>query len=155
MNSTGLLVLVIVTALVFDFTNGFHDTANAMATSIATGALRPRLAVLVSAIGNFAGAFISLKVATTIAKGIVDSHLITLQVISAALLGAILWNLLTWWLGLPSSSSHALIGGLIGAAWAVKENASSRPSSPRAGRLGGRALLAPPGARAAPRGRGA
>jgi inorganic phosphate transporter, PiT family len=120
MGSDVLLVAVIVTALAFDFTNGFHDTANAMATSIATRALSPRVAVGLSAALNFAGAFISIKVATTIAEDIVDSHLITLEVLFAGLLGAILWNLATWALGLPSSSSHALIGGLVGAALVSK-----------------------------------
>ncbi|HEY2600813.1 MAG TPA: inorganic phosphate transporter [Thermoleophilaceae bacterium] len=117
MGSELLLIIVIVVALGFDFTNGFHDTANAMATSIATRALRPKVAVLLAAALNFAGAFISLKVATTIAKGIVDSSHITLDVLLAGLVGAIVWNLVTWYLGLPSSSTHALIGGLIGAAW--------------------------------------
>jgi PiT family inorganic phosphate transporter len=111
-----LLVLVVVTALVFDFTNGFHDTANAMATSIATRALPPRKAVALSAVLNFVGAFISIEVATTIAEDIVDDQLITLEMLFAGLVGAILWNLTTWALGLPSSSSHALIGGLVGAA---------------------------------------
>jgi PiT family inorganic phosphate transporter len=114
-----LLVAVIVTALAFDFTNGFHDTANAVATSISTRAMPPRVAVAFSAILNFVGAFISLKVATTIASGIVAAHATTTTVVFVALLGAIAWNLITWWLGLPSSSSHALIGGLVGAAWAA------------------------------------
>jgi inorganic phosphate transporter, PiT family len=111
-----LLVVVVVTALAFDFTNGFHDTANAMATSIATRALAPRRAVALSAVLNFAGAFISIEVATTIAEDIVDEQLITLEILFAGLLGAILWNLATWALSLPSSSSHALIGGVVGAA---------------------------------------
>ena len=115
-----LLVVVIVTALGFDFTNGFHDTANAVATSISTRAMPPRLAVAFSAVLNFVGAFISLKVATTIASGIVTTQATTSTVVFAALLGAIAWNLVTWWLGLPSSSSHALIGGLVGAAWAAE-----------------------------------
>jgi inorganic phosphate transporter, PiT family len=115
-----LLVVVIVTALAFDFTNGFHDTANAVATSISTRAMPPRAAVAFSAILNFVGAFISLKVATTIASGIVAAQATTTTVVFAALLGAIAWNLVTWWLGLPSSSSHALIGGLVGAAWAAE-----------------------------------
>jgi len=114
-----LLVVVVVTALGFDFTNGFHDTANAVATTISTRAMPPRLAVAYSAIFNFAGAFISLKVATTVANGIVDSQATTTTVVFAGLVGAIAWNLATWRLGLPSSSSHALIGGLIGAAWAA------------------------------------
>jgi inorganic phosphate transporter, PiT family len=110
------LVAVIVVALFFDFTNGFHDTANAIATSVSTRALSPRVAVLIAAILNFAGAFVSLKVAATIAKGIVDPEAVTLSVILAGLVGAITWNLVTWFLGLPSSSSHALIGGIAGAA---------------------------------------
>jgi PiT family inorganic phosphate transporter len=115
MGSEFLLITVIVVALAFDFTNGFHDTANAMATSIATGALKPRVAVAISAAGNLAGAFISIKVAATIATGIVDTKAISLTLVFAALIGAILWNLVTWALSLPSSSSHALIGGVVGA----------------------------------------
>ena len=111
-----LLVVVIVTALAFDFTNGFHDTANAMATSIATRALSPKVAVTLCALLNFAGAFISIKVAATISSGIVDQGVLDLRTLFAALIGAAAWNLATWALGLPSSSSHALIGGLVGAA---------------------------------------
>jgi PiT family inorganic phosphate transporter len=114
-----ILVIVVATALAFDFTNGFHDTANAVATSISTRALAPRTAVTLAAILNFAGAFISLKVAATVAGGIVDADLVTTTVIFAGLIGAIFWNLLTWWFGLPSSSSHALIGGVVGAAFAA------------------------------------
>src|SRR5436305_3226738 len=113
-----LLVITIAVALAFDFTNGFHDTANAVATSVSTRALSPRLAVLVAAIANLAGAFVTTAVATTIGKGIIDSNLATTKTVLAAVLGAIVWNLLTWWRGLPSSSSHALIGGLVGAALA-------------------------------------
>jgi inorganic phosphate transporter, PiT family len=105
-----VLCLVVATALGFDFTNGFHDTANAMATSIATRALRPRTAVLLAAVLNFVGAFVSLQVAATIAEDIVDPQAITTTVILAGLLGGIFWNPITWRLGLPSSSSHALIG---------------------------------------------
>lgn len=112
-----IVVVVIVTALVFDFTNGFHDTANAMATSIATGALRPKVAVTIAGVLNLVGAFLSIEVAKTISSGLVDDTRITPVVIFAGLVGAILWNLLTWLLGLPSSSSHALFGGLIGATW--------------------------------------
>lgn len=112
---TLLLGIVIITALVFDFTNGFHDTANAMATTISTGALRPKTAVAMSAVLNLVGAFLSVEVAKTISGGIINEQGITTEVIFAALVGAILWNLLTWLLGLPSSSSHALFGGLIGA----------------------------------------
>ncbi|MGI5141580.1 MULTISPECIES: anion permease [unclassified Streptomyces] len=114
---TFLVAAVIVTALAFDFTNGFHDTANAMATSIATGALKPRTAVLISGVLNIFGAFLSTEVAKTISGGIVDDTLVTPGMIFAGLVGAILWNLLTWLVGLPSSSSHALFGGLIGAVW--------------------------------------
>jgi PiT family inorganic phosphate transporter len=111
-----LLVIVIVVALLFDFTNGFHDTANAVATSVSTRALSPRLAVLIASIANLAGAFVTTAVAKTVGKGIIDTGLATPKTVLAALAGAIVWNLLTWWLGLPSSSSHALIGGLVGAA---------------------------------------
>ena len=112
-----IVVVVVVTALVFDFTNGFHDTANAMATSIATGAFRPRTAVASPRCLNVVGAFLSVQVAKTISGGLVDETLINPVVIFAGLVGAILWNLVTWLLGLPSSSSHALFGGLIGATW--------------------------------------
>jgi len=115
MHQSFMLGLVVATALAFDFTNGFHDTANAMATSIATGALKPRVAVGLSAVLNLVGAFLSLAVAATIASGIVDQNFITLQVVFAGLVGGILWNVVTWYLGIPSSSSHALIGGVIGA----------------------------------------
>ncbi len=111
-----LLVITVCFALAFDFTNGFHDTANAVATSVSTRAMSPRLAVLVAALANLAGAFVTTAVATTVGKGIIDSSLATPKTVLAAVIGAIVWNLLTWWLGLPSSSSHALIGGLIGAA---------------------------------------
>jgi inorganic phosphate transporter, PiT family len=111
-----LLVVVVVVALGFDFTNGFHDTANAVATSISTRALSPRLAVAVAAVANLAGAFVTTAVAKTIGKGIIDTGLANEKTVLAALIGAIVWNLVTWWLGLPSSSSHALIGGLVGAA---------------------------------------
>ena len=113
---TGLLVVVIVGGLAFDFTNGFHDTANSIATSVSTGAISPRVAVLISAAANLAGAFVTTAVAKTVGQGIVDTSLVTDQTVLAALLGAIVWNLLTWRLGLPSSSTHALIGGLVGAA---------------------------------------
>ncbi len=116
MSEAVLLLIVVTAALTFDFTNGFHDTANAMATSIATGALKPKAAVALSAVLNLVGAFLSIKVAATIASGIVDSGAITLPIVFAGLLGAIMWNMITWSIGLPSSSSHALIGGVIGAA---------------------------------------
>src|SRR3954470_6653386 len=114
MDSDVLLVIVVATALAFDFTNGFHDTANVVATAISTRAVPPRVAVLFASILNFVGAFVSLKVAATVASGIVDPDQITMTIVFAGLVGAIAWNLLTWFFGLPSSSSHALIGGLVG-----------------------------------------
>ena len=111
-----LIVVVVAIGLAFDFTNGFHDTANYVATWVGTRALSPRPAVLVSAVANLAGAFVTTAVAKTVAKGIIDTNLATEQTMLAALFGAIVWNLLTWRLGLPSSSTHALIGGLVGAA---------------------------------------
>ena len=111
-----LLVLVVVVGLAFDFTNGFHDTANYVATWVGTRALSPRAAVAVSAAANLAGAFVTTAVASTVGKGVIDSGLATEKTVLAALFGAITWNLLTWWRGLPSSSTHALIGGLVGAA---------------------------------------
>lgn len=111
-----LVVVVVLVGLAFDFTNGFHDTANYIATWVGTRAMSPRKAVLVSAIANLAGAFVTTAVATTVGKGIIDTNLATDQTVLAALAGAIVWNLLTWRLGLPSSSTHALIGGLVGAA---------------------------------------
>lgn len=124
MTSTYFLIsLIIVIALVFDYTNGFHDAANAIATTVATKALKPKTALLVAAIGNLVGAFLSEGVAKTVGKDIItvtqDSH--GLYVVLSALVGAIAWNLITWWFGLPSSSSHALIGGLVGAALAASE----------------------------------
>src|SRR6478609_4625417 len=119
---TLIVVLVIALALFFDFTNGFHDTANAMATPIATGALKPKTAVLLAALLNLVGAFLSTEVSKTISGGIIQEDAIIaagaelfLSLIFAGLIGAITWNMLTWLLGLPSSSSHALFGGLIGA----------------------------------------
>jgi PiT family inorganic phosphate transporter len=113
------LVAVVVVALFFDFTNGFHDTANAIATSVSTRALSPRAAVLSAAVLNFAGAFVFLQVAATVATGIVNPDVITLEVVLAGLVGAITWNLITWYIALPSSSSHALIGGMLGSAVAA------------------------------------
>jgi PiT family inorganic phosphate transporter len=115
-----VLWIVVATALAFDFTNGFHDTANAVATSISTRAMQPRAAVTMAAVLNFVGAFVSLEVAATVAKGIVEADLVTPTIVFAGLIGAIAWNLATWWFGLPSSSSHALIGGLVGAALAAE-----------------------------------
>src|ERR1700743_3418362 len=123
MGSTFILVVVIVTAVAFDFTNGFHDTANAVGTSIATGALKPMVAVIMSGCLNFLGAFISISVAATIAKGVVDPSVANstggLEIVLAALTGAIIWNLTTWCLSIPSSSSHAIIGGVGGGAVAA------------------------------------
>jgi inorganic phosphate transporter, PiT family len=113
-SSLTLVIIVVATAVMFDYTNGFHDTANAMATTIATRALPPRVAVGLASILNFAGAFISVSVAATIASGIVDQKLVTVPIVFAGLVGAILWNIGTWYLGIPSSSSHALIGGVVG-----------------------------------------
>src|SRR6478609_10404789 len=120
MSADIILVIVVATALAFDFTNGFHDTANVVAASISTRAMPPRVAVLFAAIFNFIGAFLSLKVAATVGQDIVDSGAVTMTVVFAGLIGAIAWNLATWYFGLPSSSSHALIGGLVGAAFAAE-----------------------------------
>jgi PiT family inorganic phosphate transporter len=118
MHDDVVLVIVVATALIFDFTNGFHDTANVVATSISTRAMPPRLAIGYAAILNFVGAVISLAVAATVAQDIVSADAITPTVVFAGLVGAISWNLITWYYGLPSSSSHALIGGVVGAAFA-------------------------------------
>src|SRR5438874_1151135 len=120
MASDVILVIVVGTALAFDFTNGFHDTANVVATSISTRAMPPRIAVAFASVFNFVGAFLSLKVAATVGKDIVDSDSISMTIVIAGLIGAIAWNLATWYFGLPSSSSHALIGGLVGAAFAAR-----------------------------------
>jgi PiT family inorganic phosphate transporter len=118
-----LVVLIVFIALAFDYTNGFHDAANAIATTVATKALSAKKALAMAAVGNLIGAFLSEGVAKTVGKGVIDveSSNAGLVVVMAALLGAIAWNLLTWWLGLPSSSSHALIGGLVGAALAASQ----------------------------------
>ncbi|MFM8502384.1 MAG: anion permease [Actinomycetota bacterium] len=124
MDSAFLLVsIIIVVALVFDYTNGFHDAANAIATSVETKALKPKQALLLAAVGNLIGAFISEGVAKTVGKGIIEVEATTtgLYVVLGGVLGAISWNLFTWWFGIPSSSSHALIGGLVGAAIASSE----------------------------------
>jgi PiT family inorganic phosphate transporter len=113
------LVAVVAVALFFDFTNGFHDTANSIATTVSTRAMSPRAAVAMAAVLNIAGAFVSFAVAATIATGIVDPEAITMNVVLAGLVGAITWNLVTWFFGIPSSSSHALIGGMIGSAVAA------------------------------------
>jgi PiT family inorganic phosphate transporter len=114
-----ILIIVVLTALGFDFTNGFHDTANVVATAISTRAIAPKPAIACASLLNFAGAFISLKVAATVGKGFVDTHAVTTTVVFAGLVGAIAWNLITWFFGLPSSSSHALIGGLVGSVTAA------------------------------------
>jgi PiT family inorganic phosphate transporter len=119
MHDSLVLVIVVGTALAFDFTNGFHDTANVVATSISTRAMSPRLAIAFASVLNFAGAFISLAVAATVAKDVVAADAITPTIVFAGLVGAITWNLITWYFGLPSSSSHALIGGVVGAAFAA------------------------------------
>ena len=112
-----LVIVVIIIALIFDFINGFHDSANSIATIVATNVLKPRNAVLLAAFWNFFGAFVfSVAVATTIGKGVINTEAVNVYVILAALVGAISWNLLTWYYGIPSSSSHALIGGLVGSA---------------------------------------
>ena len=112
-----IVVFIIVLALAFEFINGFHDTANAVATSVATRSLTPFQAIILAAICNIIGALISTNVALTIGSGLVDANTVTGIVVIAALFAAITWNLITWWFGIPSSSSHALIGGLIGAIW--------------------------------------
>jgi PiT family inorganic phosphate transporter len=116
-----LVVTIIVVALIFDYTNGFHDAANAIATAVGSKSLKPRAALIIAALGNLVGAFISEGVAKTVGSGIIDAEVSTagLLVVLSGLLGAIAWNLITWWFGLPSSSSHALIGGLAGAALAA------------------------------------
>src|SRR3954468_5777676 len=116
-SALALLVLVVALALAFDYINGFHDTANAVATVVSTNVLPGRTAVLLAAACNFVGAFVGVGVAKTIGGDIAEPASITQPVVAAALIGAIAWNLLTWYLGIPSSSSHALIGGLVGAIW--------------------------------------
>src|ERR1044071_5920612 len=117
-----LIFSVVVVALVFEYINGFHDTANAIATSVSTKVLTPRQAIVLSTIFNLIGALAGTAVAKTIGKGLVDTQYITLTTIMCALIGAIIWNLLTWWFGIPSSSSHALVGGLCGAAVGSAQN---------------------------------
>jgi PiT family inorganic phosphate transporter len=112
-----LLILVIIFALIFDYINGFHDTANSIATVVSTRVLRPSQAVIMAAILNLVGAFIGIEVAKTIGSGIVDSVSVNQVTVLSALIGAIIWNLITWYYGIPSSSSHAIIGGLCGAAF--------------------------------------
>src|SRR4051795_10890413 len=112
-----VLVLVVILALAFDYVNGFHDTANAVATVVSTNVLPGRTAVLMAGLFNFVGAFVGVGVAKTIGGDVTDPRTVTQTVVAAALLGAILWNLVTWYYGIPSSSSHALIGGIVGAVW--------------------------------------
>src|SRR5882757_10053093 len=114
-----LILIVIFVALVFEYINGFHDTANSIATVVSTKVLSPRNAVILAAVTNLLGALWGTAVAKTIASGLVDTQIVTSEVLVCALLGAIAWNLLTWWFGLPSSSSHALVGGLCGSALAA------------------------------------
>jgi PiT family inorganic phosphate transporter len=137
-----ILVIVVATALTFDFTNGFHDTANVVATSISTRAMAPRIAVGFAAILNFVGAFLSLEVAATVASGIVEADLVTPTVVFGGLVGATTWNLITWYYGLPSSSSHALIGGVVGAAF-VAEGSDAVLSDGLLGKVAVPALVAP------------
>jgi PiT family inorganic phosphate transporter len=137
-----ILVIVVAAALAFDFTNGFHDTANVVATSISTRAMAPRLAVAYAAVLNFVGAFILLEVAATVAKGIVEADLVTPLIVFGGLVGAIAWNLITWYFGLPSSSSHALIGGVVGAAF-VAEGANAVIGEGLIGKVIVPAVLAP------------
>jgi PiT family inorganic phosphate transporter len=114
-----LFLLVLLTALAFEYINGFHDTANAIATVVSTKVLTPRMAILLAAVMNLLGALAGTAVASTIGKGLVDTNSVTMLTVLCALLGGIIWNLFTWWLGLPSSSSHALVGGLCGATLAT------------------------------------
>src|SRR5438477_1683299 len=142
MDSTAaLLVLVIVLALAFDYINGFHDTANAVATVVSTNVLPGRTAVVLAALFNFGGAFTGVGVAKTIGGDIARPADVTQTVVAAALLGAIAWNLLTWYWGIPSSSSHALIGGLVGAVWCHEVLGAAAPGAAL------RALPRPAGAR--------
>lgn len=148
-----LLVIVVIAALLFDYTNGFHDAANAIATSISTRALRPNHALLMAAILNFVGTLLSTSVAATVAKGLVDPNVVTLHTVLAGLLGAIAWNLITWYFGIPSSSSHCLMGGVVGAVlgaygsagvkWAAIGEKIILPTliSPIVGFIGGALLL--------------
>src|SRR5262245_42392 len=117
-----LILCVILVALVFEYINGFHDTANSIATVVSTKVLTPRQAVVLAAITNLIGALWGTAVAKTISSGLVDSKVVTQEVVLCALVGGIIWNLITWYLGLPSSSSHAMIGGLVGAAVAASGN---------------------------------
>ena len=125
-----VLVLVVLLALAFDYINGFHDTANAVATVVSTNVLPGRTAVLLAAVFNFVGAFVGVGVAKTIGGDIADPGSVTQTVVVAALLGAIFWNLLTWYYGIPSSSSHALIGGLVGAVWCHQVLLATAPARP-------------------------
>ena len=134
-----LVLSVVVIALVFEYINGFHDTANSIATVVATKVLSPGQAVLLAASMNLIGALAGTAVAKTIASGLVDTNIVVITpvVLICALLGAVVWNLITWWWGLPSSSSHALVGGLCGAALAAAHDNWTRSSGHRAARIGG------------------
>src|ERR1035438_4527663 len=121
-----LILIVLLVALVFEYINGFHDTANAIATIVSTKVLTPRQAIVLSTLFNLLGALSGTAVAATIGQGLVDTHFVSAMTLLGALLAAIAWNLLTWWLGLPSSSSHALIGGLCGATFASAGNEIGR-----------------------------
>jgi PiT family inorganic phosphate transporter len=113
-----LVITVVVVALVFEYINGFHDTANSIATVVSTKVLSPRQAIVLAAFTNLIGALMGVAVAKTITSGLVDAAVVSTHTIICALLGGIVWNLLTWWFGLPSSSTHAMVGGLVGAAFA-------------------------------------
>ncbi len=116
-----LFLMVLIAALVFEYINGFHDAANAIATVVSTKVLTPRQAIIMAAVANLIGAFLGTHVAKTVGGGLVDTHYVTLPAVLCGLLAGIVWNLITWWLGLPSSSSHALIGGLCGSVLAVAD----------------------------------
>src|SRR5687768_17115948 len=135
-----LLLVVIALAIVFDFINGFHDTANAIATVVATRVLTPLQAIAMAGILNFLGAVSGTAVAKTVGAGLVDTSLVTQTAVAAALIGAIVWNLLTWYYGIPSSSSHALIGGLVGAVWCHEVLASTAPGEALWGLLNSRGV---------------
>ena len=125
----GVVIALVLVALVFDFMNGFHDAANSIATVVSTRVLKPYQAVMLAAVFNFLALFVfQLKVATTVGKGIVDQGVVDHYLVFGALIGAISWNLITWWYGIPSSSSHALIGGLVGAAVAKAGTVSLLPA---------------------------
>src|SRR5688500_8905283 len=139
-SALAMLLLVVVLALAFDYINGFHDAANAVATVVSTNVLPGRTAVLLAAVCNFIGAFAGVGVAKTIGGDIADPASVTQNVVVAALLGAIFWNLLTWYYGIPSSSSHALIGGIVGAAWCHQALQGAAPGAALAGLVSSRGV---------------